>query len=106
MKYIVKYEVKDVEKTFDKGLSSFIVESELDAANLKVKLKSWFNLPTDSTTLSEELLLNGKELLDTDTVPFRYSSLSYKLVIKTPFSVKKELRQESVKESISKLQNK
>jgi hypothetical protein len=96
MKYNVKYEVKDVDRVIDSGLSSFNTETEMDCANLKVTLREWFNLHTGSTTTSEVIELNGKPLEDTDIVPFSYSSLRYKLIIKTPSSLMKETRQQSV----------
>lgn len=97
MKYNVKYEVKDVDRVIDNGLASFNTETEMDCANLKVTLREWFNLPSGSTTTSEVIELNGKPLGEMDMVPFSYSSLRYKLVIKTPNSVMKETRQQLVK---------
>jgi hypothetical protein len=106
MKYNVKYEVKDVEKIIDGGLTNVNTESEMDCVSLKTRMREWFSLPSESTTMSEVIELNGNPLLDTDMVPFNYSSLRYKLTIKSPFSVKEELRKESVKATKLSLEKK
>lgn len=97
MKYNVKYEVKDVNKVIDNGLTSVNTESEMDCVSLKTKMREWFNLPSGSTTNSEVIELNGKPLEDTNVIPFSYSSLRYKLEIKSPFSIKLEGRKQVVK---------
>jgi hypothetical protein len=97
MKYNVKYEIKDVTKVIDGGLTNVNTVSEMDCVSLKTTMREWFNLPSGSTTTSEVIELNGKPLNDSDVVPFNYSSLRYKLEIKSPSTLRLEERQQLVK---------